>query len=205
MRVDGYEGGSGFSDDTPCDTGGGDVRLCRGGGTGLSLDLCLRLWLRLRSVLGANSTTSVGEDALVKRTSSLTRSLTTSSMPKGGDVKARLRKKLYEKSLALQEEARRVAEERDALQAKHTKETIDKIIELKVLRTEGEALLSDLDALVEQIKVDGDNAKTEDERGGASLALERLAIRREELLKSNGDWDWSIHHLEEHLRLLRGS
>ncbi len=77
----------------------------------------------------------------MKRTSSLTRSLTTSSMPKGGDVKARLRKKLHDKSVALQEEARRVAEERDALQAKHTKETVDKIIELKILKAKGEALL----------------------------------------------------------------
>ena len=43
-------------------------------------------------------------------------------MPKGGDVRARLRKRLHDKSLALQEEACRVAEERVALQAKHTKE-----------------------------------------------------------------------------------
>ena len=62
-----------------------------------------------------------------------------------------------------------------------------------------------MDGLVEQIKVDVDYAKTEDERAGASVALERLAERRKYLLKSNGEWDWSIHHLEEHLRLLRGS
>ena len=139
----------------------------------------------------------------MKRTSSLTRSLTTSSMPKVGDVKARLRKKLHDKSVALQEEARRVAEERDALQAKHTKETIDKIIELKINKAKGEALLSDLDGLVEQIKVDVDNAKTEDERAGASVALERLAERRKDLLKKNGEWDWSIRELEEHLQWLR--
>ena len=59
--------------------------------------------------------------------------------------------------------------------------------------------------LVQQIKVDVDNAKTEDERAGALLALERLAERREELLKNDADWAWSIHHLEEHLRLPRGS
>jgi len=121
------------------------------------------------------------------------------------DVKARLRKKLHDKSLALQEDARRVAEERDALQASHTKETIDKIIELKINKAKGEALLSDLDVLVQQIKVDVDNAKTEDERAGALLALERLAKRREELLKSNADWAWSIKELEAHLKRLRGS
>jgi hypothetical protein len=124
-------------------------------------------------------------------------------MPKGGDVRARLRKKLYEKSVALREEARRVAEQRDALQATHTKETIDKIIELKVLKAKGEAVLSDLDVLVEQIKVDVDNAKTEDERVGALLALERLAERRKDLLKNDADWAWSIHELEEHLKRLR--
>ena len=121
------------------------------------------------------------------------------------DVKARLRKKLHDKSLALQEDARRVAEERVALQASHTKETIDKIIELKINKAKGEALLSDLDVLVQQIKVDVDNAKTEDERAGAVLALERLAERRKELLKSNGDWAWSIKELEAHLKRLRGS
>ena len=121
------------------------------------------------------------------------------------DVKARLRKKLHDKSLALQEDARRVAEERDALQASHTKETIDKIIELKINKAKGEALLSDLDVLVQQIKVDVDNAKTEDERAGALLALERLAERRKELLKSNADWAWSIKELEAHLKRLRGS
>ena len=127
-------------------------------------------------------------------------------MPRtAGDVRARLRKRLHDKSLALQEEARRVAEERDALQAKHTKETINKIVELKVLKAQGEALLSDLDGLVEQIQVDVDDAKTEDERAGASLALETLAKRREELLKSNSDWAYSIHELESHLKLLRGS
>ena len=92
------------------------------------------------------------------------------------DVRARLRKRL-DKSLALREEARRVAEERDALQAKHTKEAINKIVELKVLKAQGEALLSDLDVLVKQIQVDVDDAKTEDERAGAVLALERLAER----------------------------
>ena len=127
-------------------------------------------------------------------------------MPRDADdVKARLRKKLHDKSLALQEDARRVAEERDALQTKHTKETIDKIVELKVLKAQGEAVLSDLDVLVQQIKVDVDNAKTEDERAGASLALERLAERREELLKNDADWAWSIKELEEHLKRLRGS
>ena len=126
-------------------------------------------------------------------------------MPRTGDVRARLRKKLYEKSLALQEDARRCAEERDALKAKHTKETIDKIIELKINKAKGEALLSDLDGLVEQIQVDVDNAKTEDERAGAVLALERLAERREELLKNDADWAWSIKELEEHLKRLRGS
>ena len=126
-------------------------------------------------------------------------------MARTGDVRARLRKKLYEKSVALREEARRVAEERDAFQAKHTKETIDKIIELKIHKAAWEAVLSDLDVLVEQIKVDVDDAKTEDERAGAVLALERLAERRKELLKNDADWASSIHHLEEHLRLLRGS
>ncbi len=126
-------------------------------------------------------------------------------MPKGGDVRARLRKRLHDKSLALQEEARRVAEERDALQAKHTKETIAKIVELKVLKAQGEAVLSDLDVLVQQIKVDVDNAKTDDERAGAVLALERLAERRKELLKNDADWAWSIKELEEHLKRLRGS
>ncbi|MBJ62394.1 MAG: hypothetical protein CMB57_03995 [Euryarchaeota archaeon] len=129
----------------------------------------------------------------------------TGGMPKGGDVRARLRKRLHDKSLALQEEARRVAEERDALQAKHTKETIAKIVELKVLKAQGEALLSDLDVLVQQIKVDVDNAKTDDERAGAVLALERLAERRKELLKNDADWAWSIKELEEHLKRLRGS
>ena len=124
-------------------------------------------------------------------------------MPKGGDVRARLRKKLYEKSVPLREEARRVAEQRDALQASHTKETIDKIIELKILKAKGEALLSDVDVLVEQIKVDVDNAKTEEERAGALLALERLVERRKELLQGDADWAWSIHHLEEHLKRLR--
>jgi hypothetical protein len=125
-------------------------------------------------------------------------------MPKGGDVKARLRKKLHDKSVALQEEARRVAEQREALKASHTKVTIDKIIELKINKAKGEALLSDLDGLFEQIQVDTDDAKTEDERAGASVALERLSKRREELFKGDAGWDWSIHHLEEHLRLLRG-
>tara|TARA_B100000683_G_scaffold109337_1_gene107769 strand:+ start:4149 stop:4574 length:426 start_codon:yes stop_codon:yes gene_type:complete len=129
----------------------------------------------------------------------------TGGMPKGGDVRARLRKRLHDKSLALQEEARRVAEERDALQAKHTKETIAKIVELKVLKAQGEAVLSDLDVLVQQIKVDVDNAKTDDERAGAVLALERLAERRKELLKNDADWAWSIKELEEHLKRLRGS
>ena len=129
----------------------------------------------------------------------------TGGMPKGGDVRARLRKRLHDKSLALQEEARRVAEERDALQAKHTKETIEKIVELKVLKAQGEALLSDLDVLVQQIQVDVDDAKTEDERAGALLALERLAKRREELLKNDADWAWSIKELEGHLKRLRGS
>ena len=125
-------------------------------------------------------------------------------MPRDADdVRARLRKKLHGKSLALQEDARRVAEERDALQASHTKETIDKIIELKINKAKGEALLSDLDGLVEQIKVDVDNAKTEDERAGASVALERMAVRRKDLLKSDADWAWSIHELEEHLKRLR--
>ena len=128
----------------------------------------------------------------------------TGGMPKGGDVRARLRKRLHDKSLALQEEARRVAEERDALQTKHTKETINKIVELKVLKAQGEALLSDLDVLVQQIKVDVDNAKTEDERVGALLALERLAKRREELLKNDADWAWSIKELEKHLQRPRG-
>ena len=41
------------------------------------------------------------------------------------DVRARLRKRLHDKSLALREEARRVAQERDALQAKYTKEEQD--------------------------------------------------------------------------------
>ncbi len=126
-----------------------------------------------------------------------------SRMPKGGDVRARLRKRLHDKSLALQEQARHVAEQRDALQASHTKETIDKIIELKVLKAQGEALLSDVDVLVKQIKVDVDNAKMEDERAGALLALERLAERRKDLLKSDADWAWSIHELEEHLKRLR--
>ena len=126
-----------------------------------------------------------------------------SRMPKGGDVRARLRKRLHDKSLALQGQARRVAEQRDALQASHTKETIDKIIELKVLKAQGEALLSDVDVLVKQIKVDIDNAKMEDERAGALLALERLAERRKDLLKSDADWAWSIHELEEHLKRLR--
>ena len=125
-------------------------------------------------------------------------------MPRTGDVRARLRKKLYEKSVAIREEARRVAEERDALQAKHTKETIAKIVELKVLKAKGEAVLSDLDVLVQQIKVDVDNAKTEDERTGAVLALERLAERRKELLKNDADWAWSIKELEGHLKRLRG-
>ncbi len=119
------------------------------------------------------------------------------------DVRARLRKKLYDKSVALQEEARRVAEQRDALQASHTKETIDKIIDLKTLKAQGEALLSDVDVLVKQIKMDGDNAKTEDERVGALLALERLAERRKDPLKNDADWAWSIHELEEHLKRLR--
>ena len=126
-------------------------------------------------------------------------------MARTGDVRARLRKKLYEKSVALREEARRVAEERDAFQAKHTKETIDKIIELKIHKAAWEAVLSDLDVLVQQIKVDVDNAKTEDERAGAVLALERLAERRKQLLKNDGDWAYSIHELEAHLKLLRGS
>ena len=121
------------------------------------------------------------------------------------DVRARLRKRLHDKSLALQEEARRVAEERDALQAKYTKETIAKIVELKINKAKGEAVLSDLDVLVQQIKVDVDNAKTEDERAGAVFALERLAERREELLKNDADWAYSIHELEGHLKLLRGS
>ena len=120
------------------------------------------------------------------------------------DVRARLRKRLHDKSLALQEEARRVAEARDALQAKHTKETIAKIVELKINKAKGEAVLSDLDVLVQQIKVDVDDAKTEDERAGAVLALERLAKRREELLKNDADWAWSIKELEEHLKRLRG-
>ena len=126
-------------------------------------------------------------------------------MRHGRDVRARLRKKLYEKSVALREEARRVGEERDALQARHTKETIDKIVELKVLKAKGEVVLSDLDVLVQQIKVDVDNAKTEDERAGAVLALERLAERRKELLKNDADWAWSIKELEGHLKRLRGS
>ena len=127
-------------------------------------------------------------------------------MPRSADdVRARLRKRLHDKSLALQEEARRVAEERDALQTKHTKETINKIVELKVLKAQGEAVLSDLDVLVQQIKVDVDDAKTEDERAGAVLALERLAERRKELLKNDADWAWSIKELEEHLKRLRGS
>ena len=121
------------------------------------------------------------------------------------DVRARLRKRLHDKSLALREEARRVAEARDALQAKHTKETIAKIVELKVLKAQGEAVLSDLDVLVQQITVDVDNAKTEDERAGAVFALEKLAERRKDLLKNDADWAWSIRNLEEHLKLLRGS
>jgi hypothetical protein len=121
------------------------------------------------------------------------------------DVRARLRKRLHDKSLALREEARRVAQERDALQAKHTKKTINEIVELKINKAKGEALLSDLDGLVEQIQVDVDDAKTEDERAGAVLALERLAEQRKELLKNDADWAWSIRHLEEHLKLLRGS
>ena len=121
------------------------------------------------------------------------------------DVRARLRKRLHDKSLALREEARRVAQERDALQAKHTKETIAKIVELKVLKAQGEALLSDLDVLVQQIQVDVDNAKTEDERAGAVFALEKLAEQRKDLLKNDADWAWSIRHLEEHLKRLRGS
>ena len=72
------------------------------------------------------------------------------------DVRARLRKRLHDKSLALREEARRVAQERDALQAKYTKETINNIVELKINKAKGEALLSDLDGLVEQIQVDVD-------------------------------------------------
>jgi len=88
-------------------------------------------------------------------------------MPKGGDVRARLRKKLHDRSVALHEEARRVAEQRDALQASHTKETIDKIIELKILKAKGDALLSDVDGLAAQVQKDADNAKTEDERTGA--------------------------------------
>ena len=125
-------------------------------------------------------------------------------MPKGGDVRARLRKRLHDKSLALQEDARRCAEERDALQASHTKVTIDKIIELKIHKAAWEAVLSDLDVLVQQIKVDVDDAKTEDERAGAVLALERLAERRKELLKNDADWAWSIKELEAHLKRLRG-
>jgi len=122
-------------------------------------------------------------------------------MPRTGDVRARLRKKLHEKSVSLREEARRVAEQRDALQARHTKETIDKIIELNILKAKGEAVLSVLDVLVLQIKVDVDNAKTEEERAGAVLALERLAERRKDLLKNDADWAWSIHELE---RLRKG-
>jgi len=53
--------------------------------------------------------------------------------------------------------------------------------------------------------VDVDDAKTEDERAGAVLALERLAEQRKELLKNDADWAWSIRHLESHLKLLRGS
>ena len=120
------------------------------------------------------------------------------------DVRARLRKRLHDKSLALREEARRVAEARDALQAKHTKETIAKIVELKVLKAQGEAVLSDLDVLVQQITVDVDNAKTEDERAGAVFALEKLAERRKDLLKNDADWAWSIKELEGHLKRLRG-
>ena len=121
------------------------------------------------------------------------------------DVRARLRKRLHDKSLALREEARRVAQERDALQAKHTKETTNKIVELKVLKAQGEAVLSDLDVLVQQITVDVDNAKTEDERAGAVFALEKLAERRKDLLKNDADWAWSIKELEGHLKRLRGS
>ena len=121
-------------------------------------------------------------------------------MPRTGDVRARLRKKLHEKSVSLREEARRVAEQRDALQARHTKETIDKIIELNILKAKGDAVLSVLDVLVLQIKVDVDNAKTEEERAGAVLALERLAERRKDLI-NDADWAWSIHELE---RLRKG-
>jgi len=125
-------------------------------------------------------------------------------MPHVGDVRERLRKKLRDKSVALYEEARRVAEQRETLRQSHVRKTSERIIELKVLRAQGEALLSDLDGVVEQVKVDADNAKTEDERASASLALEKLAERREHLLKSDGDWASSIHELEGHLKLLRG-
>jgi len=125
-------------------------------------------------------------------------------MPRDGDARARLRKKLHDKSVALQVEARRVAEQRDALRQSHVRDTIARIVELKVLRAQGEALLSDLDGVVEQVKVDADNAKTEDERAGASLALEKLAERRERLLKSDREWAKAIDELGVFLKELRG-
>ena len=109
VRVDRCEGGAGFRPRTPRHA----LRTtCGEGDVGFVATTIALLSYFISSVL-----TFVGE---------VVQPVETGGMPKGGDVRARLRKRLHDKSLALQEEACRVAEERVALQAKHTKEITPK-------------------------------------------------------------------------------
>jgi hypothetical protein len=126
------------------------------------------------------------------------------SMPRGDGTRARLRKKLHDKSEALFEQRRRVAEARKSLTDSQVRRTIERAIELKVLRQQGEALVRDLDELTERVQEDLEKASTDDERQGVVLALEKLAERREHLLKSDGEWAKAIDELGVLLQQLRG-
>lgn len=125
-------------------------------------------------------------------------------MPRGEDTRARLRKKLHDKSEALFEQTRRVAEARKSLTDSQVRRTIQRTIELKVLRQQGDALVRDLDELTKRVREDLQNASTDEERQGVVLALEKLEERREHLLKSDGEWAKAIDDLGVLLTELRG-